>query len=61
MIDATFRTNTQREQRALAGLSMGAGQAMQIGLKHLETFSAIGAFSGGGGKAEDFEARIDPV
>jgi enterochelin esterase-like enzyme len=48
MIDSTYRTNPQREQRALAGLSMGAGQAMQIGLAHLETFSAIGAFSGGG-------------
>jgi enterochelin esterase family protein len=27
---------------------MGAGQAMQIGLTHLDMFSAIGAFSGGG-------------
>jgi enterochelin esterase-like enzyme len=47
-IDATYRTLPNREQRAIAGLSMGAGQAMQIGLKHLDTFSAIGAFSGGG-------------
>jgi enterochelin esterase-like enzyme len=52
MVDLAYRTNPQREQRALAGLSMGAGQAMQIGLAHLDTFSAIGAFSGGGGKAD---------
>jgi enterochelin esterase family protein len=32
---------------------MGAGQAMQIGLNHLDTFSAIGAFSGGGGGMAD--------
>lgn len=48
MIDAKFRTIPDREQRAIAGLSMGAGQAMQIGLTHLDTFSAIGAFSGVG-------------
>lgn len=50
MIDSTYRTRADREQRAIAGLSMGAGQALQIGLRHLDTFSAIGAFSGGGGK-----------
>ncbi len=48
MIDATYRTIPDREHRALAGLSMGGGQAMQIGLTHLDTFSAIGAFSGAG-------------
>ena len=32
MIDSTYRTIPQREQRAIAGLSMGAGQAMRIGL-----------------------------
>src|SRR5262249_13878225 len=47
LIDATYRTVPDREHRAIAGLSMGAGQALQIGLTHLDTFSAIGAFSGG--------------
>jgi enterochelin esterase-like enzyme len=51
MIDATYRTHPVREQRALAGLSMGGGQAMLIGMTHLDTFSAIGSFSGvGAGK-----------
>jgi enterochelin esterase-like enzyme len=49
LIDSTYRTIANREQRAIAGLSMGAGQARQIGLAHLDTFSAIGCFSGGGG------------
>lgn len=46
LIDATYRTNPTREQRAIAGLSMGSGQAMQIGMTHPDTFSAVGAFSG---------------
>lgn len=46
-IDATYRTVANREQRAIAGLSMGAGQAMQIGLGHLDQFAYIGSFSGG--------------
>jgi enterochelin esterase-like enzyme len=48
LIDSTYRTIPQRDQRAIAGLSMGAGQALRIGLAHLDTFSAIGAFSGVG-------------
>jgi enterochelin esterase-like enzyme len=48
MIDATYRTVVNRDHRAIAGLSMGAGQALRIGLGHLDTFSAIGAFSGVG-------------
>ncbi|MFL5342415.1 MAG: alpha/beta hydrolase-fold protein [Gemmataceae bacterium] len=52
MIDGAYRTIPDREQRAIAGLSMGAGQAMRIGLTHLDTFSAIGAFSGAGRNVE---------
>jgi enterochelin esterase-like enzyme len=47
MIDGAYRTVANREQRAIAGLSMGAGQAMQIGLSHLDKFAYIGSFSGG--------------
>jgi enterochelin esterase-like enzyme len=46
MIDATYRTLADRDHRAIAGLSMGSGQALQIGLTHTDTFSAVGAFSG---------------
>jgi enterochelin esterase-like enzyme len=49
MIDATYRTRPTRENRALAGLSMGGMQAFQIGLNHPETFASLGGFSGGGG------------
>ena len=49
MIDATYRTIPDRENRAMAGLSMGGMQTFQITLKHLDLFSYIGGFSGGGG------------
>ncbi|HYH66697.1 MAG TPA: alpha/beta hydrolase-fold protein [Urbifossiella sp.] len=47
-VDAEFRTLAERTHRAIAGLSMGAGQALQIGLTHPDTFSYVGAFSGAG-------------
>ena len=48
MIDATYRTIPDRENRAMAGLSMGGMQTFQITLKHLDLFAYIGGFSGGG-------------
>jgi enterochelin esterase-like enzyme len=48
MIDGAYRTVPERTHRAVAGLSMGAGQATQIGLGNLDKFAYIGAFSGGG-------------
>ena len=48
-IDSTYRTIAGREHRAMAGLSMGGGQTMQITLKHLDKFAYIGGFSGAGG------------
>ena len=46
MVDSTYRTRADREHRALAGLSMGAGQALQIGLGNPAVFAAVGSFSG---------------
>ena len=45
MIDSTYRTLADREHRAIAGLSMGGGQALQIGLTNLDKFAYIGGFS----------------
>ena len=58
-IDAAYRTHPDTMHRAIAGLSMGAGQATQIGLNNLDKFAYIGAFSGGlmGGGTT---ARFDP-
>ncbi len=49
MIDATYRTIPTRENRAMAGFSMGGMQTFQITLKHLDLFAYIGGFSGAGG------------
>ena len=48
-IDANYRSLTDRRNRAIAGLSMGAGQAVRIGFGNHEVFASVGAFSGGGG------------
>jgi enterochelin esterase-like enzyme len=46
MIDATYRTLSDRGHRAMAGLSMGANQTIQITMNNLDKFSYIGGFSG---------------
>jgi enterochelin esterase-like enzyme len=46
MIDETFRTYTDREHRAMAGLSWGGKQTFDITLTNLDKFSYIGGFSG---------------
>jgi len=46
MIDAAYRTRADRAHRAIAGLSMGGGQALHIGLTHLDTYSVVASFSG---------------
>lgn len=47
-IDKTFRTRTDRDNRAMAGLSMGGFQTFQVTLNNLNLFSHIGGFSGAG-------------
>lgn len=44
-IDSRYSVLTDREHRALAGLSMGGGQSLNFGLGHLDTFAWIGGFS----------------
>ncbi|MCA9241093.1 MAG: endo-1,4-beta-xylanase [Planctomycetales bacterium] len=46
-IDQHFRTLTDREHRAMAGLSMGGMETKAITLRNLDLFSHIGLFSGG--------------
>lgn len=45
-IDRTFRTLPDRDDRAMAGLSMGGMQTFQVTFDHLDLFSYIGGFSG---------------
>ncbi len=52
LIDTTFRTIPNRDNRAIAGLSMGSAQAKAIALANLDSFGSIGLFSG---------ARVTPA
>lgn len=47
-VEKLYRVKTDRESRAIAGLSMGSGQSLHIGLGHLDLFHYIAVFSGGG-------------
>jgi len=44
-IDTTYRTIADRENRALAGLSMGSSMTMHFGMRHPEFFTSLGMFS----------------
>ena len=46
--DAHYRTLTDRDNRAICGLSLGGFQSYTIGLDHPEMFGWIGGFSGSG-------------
>ena len=44
-IERTFSVYTDRENRAIAGLSMGGGQSLNFGLGNLDKFAWVGGFS----------------
>jgi enterochelin esterase-like enzyme len=46
-IEKNYRVHTDRKSRALAGLSMGGGQTLNIGIPNLEKFGYLGVFSSG--------------
>ena len=45
LIESKYRVSTSRDQRAIAGLSMGGEESLSIGLNHLEWFSYVAGFS----------------
>ncbi len=57
MIDRTYHAARGRDNRAIAGLSMGGGQAFTMGLRHLELFAWVGEFSSG--LVSDTEFHLD--
>ncbi len=44
-VDGHYSVYSDRDHRSLAGLSMGGGQALNIGLVHPEVFAYVGGFS----------------
>lgn len=46
-VEKNFRVKTDRNNRALAGLSMGGIQTLNTGIPHLDLFAYLGVFSSG--------------
>ena len=44
-IEKNFSVYTDRDHRAIAGLSMGGGQSLNFGLGHMDVFAYVGGFS----------------
>ena len=64
-VDSNFRTLTDKDHRAMAGLSMGGVQTAAVTMVNLDKFSYIGLFSGGtaagfgpGGPGSPMRARF---
>lgn len=45
-VEKAYRVTKDRNQRAIAGLSMGGAEALYTGLHHMDRFAWIGSFSG---------------
>ena len=60
-IQSRYSTYTNRENRALAGLSMGGGQSLNFGLTHLDTFAWIGGFSSAPNTKKPADLVPDPA
>jgi enterochelin esterase family protein len=57
-VERTFRVAPGRENRAMAGLSMGGAQTFGTALAHLDKFAYIGGFSGSSGGGPAFDPKV---
>src|SRR5579883_1198123 len=58
MVERTYRVLPGRENRAMAGLSMGGMQTFTTGLNNLDRFAYLGGFSGScGGRGGTFDSK----
>jgi acetyl esterase/lipase/enterochelin esterase-like enzyme len=60
-IESRYEVAADREHRALAGLSMGGGQSLNFGLRHLDTFAWVGGFSSAPNTLPPAELIPDPA
>ena len=60
-IQSHYSAHTNRENRALAGLSMGGGQSLNFGLTHLDTFAWVGGFSSAPNTKKPADLVPDPA
>jgi enterochelin esterase-like enzyme len=60
-IESKYPVKSDRENRALAGLSMGGGQSLNFGLANLDTFAWVGGFSSAPNTKPPAELVTDPA
>lgn len=60
-IESRYSVEADRENRAIAGLSMGGGQSLNFGLTHLDTFAWVGGFSSAPNTKAPEELIADPA
>jgi enterochelin esterase-like enzyme len=59
-VEKTYSVKSDRESRALAGLSMGGGQSLNFGLGNLDTFAWVGGFSSAPNTKRPADLMKDP-
>lgn len=59
-VDSHFRTVADRDNRAMAGLSMGGMETRRITLNHPDVFNYLGLMSGGVYTPEDLSGKTKP-
>jgi enterochelin esterase family protein len=59
LVESLYRVEPDASKRAIAGLSMGGGQSLSVGLTNLDRFAWVGAFSAGTPAAATTQAILD--
>ena len=60
-VEKSYSVKTDRDSRAIAGLSMGGAESLLTGLNHPDKFAWVGAFSTGGIDLRDFNAEFSSI
>ena len=59
LVESKYRVVADRANRAIMGLSMGGGQAIRVGLAHLDLFASVGGYSAA--TIGDFDTRFKAI
>ena len=57
MVESAYPVSTKRQDRAIAGLSMGGSESLLTGLNNIDKFGYVGSFSAGG-LGDDYAAEF---
>jgi enterochelin esterase-like enzyme len=59
LVESLYRVESGSARRAIAGLSMGGGQSLNVGLTNLDRFAWVGAFSAAAPATETTQAILE--